>query len=134
MKAFFLLALTLFSTASFAALECKYQVMARYSDSTQEFDIDVQDEVTLLADKRLLIDVKGNNSKKEYMILLETRNMTNGTSLTFSVYENFKLDGTGFTGKPVSSTLGLFGKDQLELQLQSVGPDLTVTNIFCTQN
>ncbi|MFZ4715072.1 MAG: hypothetical protein ACOYL6_15230 [Bacteriovoracaceae bacterium] len=127
-------ALALSATSSFAtALDCTYQVMARFSERSGKFDIDKNEGVIILSDKRVLIDAIGNNSNKKYKLLLETKNMVNGTSLSFSVYENFKLEGTGFTGKALATTIGLFGADQKELQLQTLTPD-TIMNIFCTQN
>lgn len=119
---------------SFKALDlnCTYQVMAAFSEKTQKYDIDLKDSIAISSGQSKLVDVVGNNSMKKYKILFQNRKTTDGTSLNFSVYENFKGNTSSFTGKSLSTGIGLFSEKQSKIQLQTLGQDI-MTNIICDQ-
>jgi hypothetical protein len=134
MKFLTLVSLALFSTCTFAkSLECNYHVLSHYSEDALKYDIDKTGTVVVELNKRVLIQLKGENTKKDFTIRIDSKAMTTGTSLSLSLRQNYEELGGGFSGQGLAYSFGIFSADQKELFLQSSSPE-TDMDIKCRQN
>jgi hypothetical protein len=134
MKRLALMVLTTLSlNASALTLDCKSQVYARYSELTQDLDVNVEEAYSLAGDQNVVKKLTGKNSGQEYVLQVRMNELDNGVYVTYGLYENYRVEGNGSTGKPLAFFSGALGLVESTVNLAISGADDSFVTLNCVK-